>query len=197
MRKVYEQRQQRYDNPEQSIKNRIVSLAKPYIRPIVRGKETKRTEFGAKVHVYLVDGISFVEHLDFEAYYESTRFAETLKKHQNLFDSTRQVGADQIYATNTNRRLRASQKIATSLVRKGPKPKQPAPRDQMRAILSKTRATEMEGAFGNDRQHYGLDSIRARTQPTKTLWIHFGIWTASAVRVDKRMALEKTAKKVA
>ncbi len=32
----------------ESIPNRIVSVSKPYIRPIVRGKETKTVEFGAK-----------------------------------------------------------------------------------------------------------------------------------------------------
>jgi transposase, IS5 family len=123
--------------------------------------------------------------------------AETLQKHHDLFGPTRQVGADQIYATNANRKLCAAKKIANSFVRKGPKPKQPAPKDQMRAILSKARATEMEGTFGNQKQHYGLDRILARTQQTETLWICFGIWTASAVRIGKRMALEKTTKKAA
>ena len=48
--KVYEQQHQKaYGNPEEKIKDRIVSLSKPYIRPIVRGKEVKPVEFGAKV----------------------------------------------------------------------------------------------------------------------------------------------------
>lgn len=197
IRNVYQQQQQRYDDPQAPIKNRIVSLAKPYIRPIVRGKETKSSEFGAKVHVWQSDGISFVEHLDFNAFNESTRLPETLRKHAHLFGSVHQLGADQIYATNANRRLCTFLQIATSFVRKGPKPNQPTPRDQMRSILSKARASVMEGAFGNDKQHYGLHKILARTQATETLWIYFGIWTASAVRVGKRMALEKSTKKAA
>lgn len=55
----------------------------------------------------------------------------------------------------------------------------------------------MEGSFGNDKQHYGLDKILARTQATETLWIYMGIWTAYAVRMGKRMALEKSRKKAA
>src|SRR5690606_29459377 len=44
-------------------KDRIVSMDRPYIRPIVRGKETRPVEFGAKVNKFQVDGISFIEHL--------------------------------------------------------------------------------------------------------------------------------------
>lgn len=34
----------------QEVKGLIVSIDKAYIRPIVRGKESKRVEFGAKVN---------------------------------------------------------------------------------------------------------------------------------------------------
>ena len=40
-----------------------MSISKPYVRPIVRGKEVKSLEFGAKVNNILVDGISFIEDL--------------------------------------------------------------------------------------------------------------------------------------
>ena len=50
-KKVYSQ-QHAYFNFGQKPKNRIVSLDKEYIRPIVRGKETKTVEFGAKVNKY-------------------------------------------------------------------------------------------------------------------------------------------------
>lgn len=34
----------------QEVQDRIVSISKPYVRPIVRGKEVKSVEFGAKVN---------------------------------------------------------------------------------------------------------------------------------------------------
>ena len=61
----------------------------------------------------------------------------------------------------------------------------------MRGILSKARASLMEGAFGNEKLHYGLQKVRARTAATETLWISFGIWTASASKIAKRMANQK------
>ena len=38
-------------------------VSKPYVRPIVRGKEAKNVEFGAKCNNILGDGISFIEKL--------------------------------------------------------------------------------------------------------------------------------------
>jgi hypothetical protein len=92
---VLKQQQLRFDDPQAVIKDRIVSLAKPYIRPIVRGKETKRTEFGPKVHAWQVDGITFIEHFSFNAFNESTRMSQTLELHQQYFRPARQLGADQ------------------------------------------------------------------------------------------------------
>jgi hypothetical protein len=64
--------QQRYlhENPGKKVADRIVSLYKPYIRPIVRGKENKSVEFGIKVHMMQVDGINIIEHYSYDAYNE-------------------------------------------------------------------------------------------------------------------------------
>ena len=51
------------NDSRESIPNRIVSLSKPHLRPIVRGKEVKSVEFEAKVNNILVDGISFIKKL--------------------------------------------------------------------------------------------------------------------------------------
>ena len=48
---------------------RIVSIAKDYIRPILRGKEIKKVEFGAKVNKFHIDGINFKEHLSFDPFH--------------------------------------------------------------------------------------------------------------------------------
>ena len=43
------------------------------MRPIVRGKENKTVEFGAKSNNILIDGISFIEKVLFNAFNEGTR----------------------------------------------------------------------------------------------------------------------------
>lgn len=197
VRLVYQQQRAHFDDPEFQIKGRIVSLFKDYIRPIVRGKESKRTEFGAKVHSFQVDGITFVEHLSFNAFNESTRLKSTVSLSEHYFVRIRQLGADRIYANNANRRFCTTKAIATSFVRKGPKPKQPSDKDKMRVALAKARSSIMEGTFGNEKLHYGLQKVRARTEQTEALWIYFGIWTASAQKIAKRMAQAKNIKKAA
>ena len=48
------------------VSDRIVSIDRHYLRPIIRGKETKSVEFGAKVNNIQIDGISFIEHISFK-----------------------------------------------------------------------------------------------------------------------------------
>jgi len=73
------------NDPRESVKDRIVSISKPYVRPIVRGKEVKNVEFGAKVNNILVDGLSFIEKLSFNAFNEGTRLAHYISLHEKLF----------------------------------------------------------------------------------------------------------------
>jgi len=187
IRLVYTQQQAKFDDPDFKIKDRIVSLFKPYIRPIVRGKESKRYEFGAKVHSFQIDGITLVEHFSFDAFNEGIRLQSTVGLSQDYFEPCKQIGADRIYANNANRKFCSLKGITTSFVRKGPKPQTATLKDYLKKELAKIRATQMEGAFGNEKLHYNLQTIKAGTELTEKLWIHFGIWTASAVKIAKRI----------
>ncbi|MEO1218824.1 MAG: transposase, partial [Bacteroidota bacterium] len=61
---------------------------------------------------------------------------------------------------------------------------------------AKERASRLEGSFGNEKNHYLLKSIRARTQKSEILWIFFGIHTANALNIGRRIQ-QKSLKKVA
>ena len=54
--KMYRQQKKHFDRnePRKSVKDRIVSISKPYVRPIVRGKEVRSVEFGAKCNTSLL-----------------------------------------------------------------------------------------------------------------------------------------------
>ena len=104
--RMYRQQKNYFRNNDgrESIPNRIVSLSKPHLRPIVRGKEVKSVEFGAKVNNILVDGISFIEKLSFNAFNEGTRLVHCLKMHKRLFGvEAKKVGGDTGYAGTENR----------------------------------------------------------------------------------------------
>jgi len=51
IKKVYEQQLEMFNENKKSVKDRIISISKPFIRPIQRGKAKASTEFGAKLEV--------------------------------------------------------------------------------------------------------------------------------------------------
>ncbi len=186
--RIYEQQHEKlYGNPKE-IKDRIVSLSKPYIRPIIRGKETKVVEFGAKVNMLQIDGLNFIEHLSYDAFNEGTRLQSGIHLHRKLFSKCTHISADQIYATNANRRYCKQQGIVTNFIPKG---KQKIHHIEQAAVLRKTlniaRGTILEGSFGNEKNHYSLQKIPARNQITETCWIFFGVITSNIVKMAKRI----------
>lgn len=185
---IYKQQNQLFTTGE-SPKGRIVSIAKSYLRPIVRGKETKRVEFGAKVNKIQVDGINFIEHISFDAFNEGTRFKSSVFTAQRLMSRRMKVvGADAIYATNKNRVFATSNQISTDFKRKGRASKHEDHRRQLAYMIKKERASRLEGSFGKEKEHYHLKKIKARTPKTETLWIFFGIHTANALEIGRRIA---------
>jgi transposase, IS5 family len=185
VKKVHAQQEFLLDNPPSALRDRIVSLYKPYLRPIVRGKENKPVEFGAKAHILQVDGIAIIDKLDFNAFNECTRLKLSVAKHKRFFGPAKQLGADRIYATNKNRRFCTDKKIFTCFPKKGPK-KQGKPEKVLSSEISKQRATVMEGVFGTNKDFYGLRRIRVKGEKREKLMIFFGIMTANAVKIAKR-----------
>lgn len=181
-------RQQRDLSGKREVKHRIVSIDRPYIRPIVRGKENKRVEFGAKCNNIQIDGISFIEHLSFDAFNEGVRLEECIQYQQSLTGiEVRRVGADTIYANNDNRTYCTTNSIVTNFVRKGPKPKdEDKSVSATRRIIGNLRATVMEGSFGNHKLHFTLARVAARNRWSETLLIFFGIHTANAATLAAR-----------
>lgn len=186
LREVYTQQLDLFNGKK--IEHRIVSIDRPYIRPIVRGKENKRVEFGAKVNNIVVDGLSFIEHLSFEAFNEGIRLKESIAYHEKLTGvKVARVGADTIYANNANRTYCTQNHITTCFVPKGPKPKEEnAGQKRARKIISNLRATVMEGSFGNQKLHFGVDRIAARNKQSEILQLFFGIHMANASTLAAR-----------
>ena len=99
------------------VSNRIVSIDRHYLRPIIRGKETKSVEFGAKVNNIQIDGISFIEHISFKAFNEGVRLKDCIHLHRQLTGvRVRALAADSIYANNANRKFCTKYHISTCLL---------------------------------------------------------------------------------
>ncbi|MDD2475910.1 MAG: transposase, partial [Dysgonamonadaceae bacterium] len=186
IKEVYDQ-QYAWFYKEENPKNRIVSLHKEYVRPIVRGKEINKVEFGPKVNKIQIDGISFIEHLSFDAFHEGIRFKDSIYKTESLTGTkTKIAGADAIFATNENRRFATKEGIETDFKPKGPKAKNHKQRKELRTQISKERASRLEGSFGKDKECYHLRKIKAKTEQNEILWIFFGIHVGNALEIGRR-----------
>ena len=170
IRKVLVQEKELFEG--RKVNDRIVSIDRHYVRPIVRGKETKSVEFGAKVNNIQIDGISFIEHISFKAFNEGIRLKNCIRMQQKLVKVRVTCAAgDSIYANNANRKYCTKYGISTSFVRKGRAAKDEHLRKVLRSELSKERATRLEGSFGTQKQHYSLSRIKARNMKTEILYL--------------------------
>lgn len=187
IKQVYKQQDQIFKTGK-SVPDRIVSISKSYIRPIVRGKEVKQVEFGAKVNKIQIDGINFIEHIQYRAFNEGTRLQSSVFCAQNLTKTKVKIlGADAIYATNNNRKFTTANNIQTDFVRKGRAGKNEEQRKILAKGIKKERATRLEGSFGKEKEHYNLKKIKAKTQKNEILWVFFGIHTANALEIGRRI----------
>ena len=139
-----------------------------------------------------IDGVSFIEKLSFNAFNEGTRLVHSVKLAEKLFrEKITKLGGDSSYSGNENRSFCSERGIETSFSQKGRKREASASVSAVKRELARVRATAMEGSFGTQKEHYSLKRINGRIKKTEILIIFFGIHTANAVLLAKRMAEKK------
>jgi IS5 family transposase len=156
-----------YDSQTHSVEDRIVSIHQPHIRPIVRGKSQAKVELGAKIHVSVIDGISFLDEISWDAFHERSHMMEYVERYKKRFGCyPRDILADQIYCSRENRKALKEKGIV--LVAK--------PLGRPSAVIKHVSPGErnpVEGKFGQAKTAYGLDRTNARLKETSEAWIAF------------------------
>lgn len=87
--------------------------------------------------------------------------------------------------TNENRKFITSKGIQINFEPKGPKTLTKDTKKH-KALLNKGRSTVLEGAFGNEKNHYGLRKIKAQSTATERVWMYFGVMSANAVAIARK-----------
>jgi hypothetical protein len=88
-----------YKHSTHMIEDCIVSLHQPHVRPIVRDKSHDSVEFSPKIHVSLVDGISFLDELCWDAFNEGSWMESYIENYRKRFGFySEEVLADRIYS---------------------------------------------------------------------------------------------------
>ncbi len=167
-----------------SIKNRIVSIHQPHVRPIVRGKTTAKVEFGAKIHLSLIDGYSFLDRISWEAFNEGKHLIDYVHNYKNRFGYyPEQVLADKAYCTRENRawlKQEGIKLIAKPLGR---------PKAEDKDLVRPGERNPIEGKFGQAKTAYGMDRIKARLQATSQSWIASIILVLNLVKLTGQALL--------
>nr|WP_319489988.1 hypothetical protein [uncultured Caproiciproducens sp.] len=67
-----------------SVKDRIVSLSQPYLRPIVREKAKAPVEFGAKLDISVANGFVRLEKQSFDVYNKATCLQKEIERKRSI-----------------------------------------------------------------------------------------------------------------
>lgn len=177
---VYAQQWEMYQNKSRRCDNRIVSISQPYVRPIIRGKQDKPVEFGAKLSVSLTgEGLARVDHLRWDAFHEGGDLVSQVQAYRRRYGVYPEaVLGDPIYGTRDNRRYLKQHGIRFAGKPLGrPRKVTEENREELKLLKAQRRAEYLEripieGKFGQGKNGYDLNYIRAKRPDTSEAWIN-------------------------
>jgi len=175
---LYEQQQGMYNSHTRRCDNRIISISQPHVRPIVRGKAGSAVEFGSKISVSMMGKLAFVDHLSWDAFNESTDLKTHVERYKERFGIyPESVHADGVYGTRDNRTWLKDKGINFAGKPLGrPRKQTPENATELKQIRKQRRLDEriripIEGKFGQGKNGYRLNQIRARLASTSQTWV--------------------------
>ena len=177
---LYEQQWEMYRNKARRCDHRIVSISQPYVRPIVRGKQDKPVEFGAKLSVSLTaDGLARVDRLRWEAFHEGQDLPTQVEAYRQRYGHYPAVVlGDPVYGARENRRWLKAHGIRFAGKPLGRPPEATeANHEQLKQEKAQRREEYLqripiEGKFGQGKNGYRLNYIRAKRADTSFAWIN-------------------------
>ena len=182
VQEVNAQQREMYANRTNRCDDRIVSISQPYVRPIVRGKAGKKVEFGTKMGLAQANGFAKAETLSWDAYNESADLVPHVESYRELYGHYPElVQVDKIYGTNANRNWCAERGIRMTVAAKG-KPRELTPYQKRKSKEEFNGRNKIEGRFGQAKQGYGLNSVKAKLSGTSHSWIGAVLFVTNLVK---------------
>ncbi len=172
-RLMYDQQLQMHNANTNRIDNRIVSIYQPYVRPIMRGKAKHKVEFGSKNGISLQQGYVLLEKLSWDAYNECNDLqaaASNYKRRHGYYPEW--IIADSIYHTKGNKEFCENNhiKLIGKKLSKRALSKMSYKEKKGHQKLHNSR-NHVEGKFGQGKNGYELNEIKAKYANTSASWI--------------------------
>ncbi|WP_373519030.1 IS5 family transposase [Pricia sp.] len=182
VRTVNDQQREMYSEKTNRCDDRIVSISQPYVRPIVRGKAGKKVEFGTKMGLAQANGFAKAETLGWDAYNESADLVPHAESYRELYGYYPElIQVDKIYGTNANRNWCRERGIKMTVAPKGKRPAETVYEKRKRKKEFNER-NAIEGKFGQAKQGYGLNNIKAKLSDTSHSWIGAILFVTNLVK---------------
>lgn len=188
IKELYKQQKQMYDTKTRTCENRIVSIHQPHVRPILRGKQNARVEFGSKLGIGLDNGFALIETLSWDAYNESKDLKSQVESYYSIHGYYPElVQVDKIYATRENRKWLKERNIRITAPALGRKTTIKV--NHYQKAKRKKEAAErnhIEGKFGQGKNYYNLNKITARLKQTSETWISCIFFVMNLINYRKK-----------
>ncbi len=175
---VYRQQQEMFDKDVRRIDDRIVNLAKPDVRPIVRGKAGRKTEFGAKISISDDNRFVNVDRISWDNYNEVNDLiarAEKYKKERGYYPE--RICADHtIRLSGRPRKKQIEGEVQTA--------------EQQELFKSDMRKRSViEGRIGTSKRKYGLDRIMTKLMETSRTVTSMAFFVMNAEKILRLLRL--------
>ncbi|MBP5509913.1 MAG: IS5 family transposase [Kiritimatiellae bacterium] len=170
IRRLYAQQKEMFDEKKHRGADRIVSIAQPFVRPIVRGKAKTPVEFGAKYDVSVDEnGYARLEKASFDAYNECTVLKGAVEGYRERTGRyPKRVLVDQVYRTKENRAYCEERGIEMSGRKSGRPPEDEKRRRKAERAERKNDVDriEVERFFSRDKRCFGAGLIMTKLSNT-------------------------------
>jgi hypothetical protein len=184
---IFDQQMNMYQNKVHSCSDRIVNIYQPQVRPMVRGKDRANVEFGSKINISEAEGFVRLDHIGWDNYDEGGDLEFQVERFRELYGCYPELLlADRKYLTRENRRY-----LKEHGIRIVGKPLGRPPKQELSGYRKyKTRKEQnmrnhVEGKFGQGKNGYELNRIRARRQDTSESWISAILFVMNLTKLMK------------
>jgi transposase, IS5 family len=186
IQEAYRQQKLMWNERTHNVEHRIVSIHQPHVRPIVRGKQKAKVEFGSKIQLSLVNGYAFLDEFSWDAFNEGTLLIESVEHYKRRFGFyPQEVLADKIYCNRENRRR--LKELHIKLVAKPLGRPSAVNKEHVRP----GERNPIEGKFGQAKTSYGMDRIKARLNNTSQSWVASIILVLNLVKLAGQVPLHQ------
>lgn len=188
---VFDQQMYMYQNKVHSCSDRIVNIYQPHVRPMVRGKDRTNVEFGSKINISEVEGFVRCNHIGWDNYDEGGDLKLQVEQFREVYGCYPELLlGDRKYLTRENRRYLKEHNIRIVGKPLGRPPKQKlSGYRKYKTRKEQNMRNHVEGKFGQGKNGYDLNRIRAKRMDTSESWISAILFVMNLTKLMK-VALE-------